>query len=340
MSLESTESRVRTFCLVLLTVIAIALALFWLRPIMIPFILAVVATYILTPLINLQQNHLKFPKFLAIITTLALAGIFIFLFWLLIYYSVNQISMNADQYQTKIEELVLMTSTHIPLEKFGVDAKDLIEQTAHKISAQTGNIVLGSINTIFGLFSKGILILIFTLFLLLGKEFKTRPEGTWANIEFRIKKYLITKLFISIITGTLVGGILFILNIDLAIAFGVFAFILNFIPSIGSIIATLLPLPIILVTPNITLMAASLAIILPGAIQFSVGNIIEPKIMGDSLDLHPVAILMALIFWGMIWGIVGMLLAAPLTAIMKIIFEKIEITHPLAHLLAGRVEHV
>ena len=81
-----------------------------------------------------------------------------------------------------------------------------------------------------------------------------------------------------------------------------------------------------------------LAIALPGTIQFIVGNLVEPKFLGDSLDLHPVVILMALIFWGMIWGPIGMLLAAPLTAITKIVLSKIEVTQPLAEAFTGKID--
>ena len=91
-----------------------------------------------------------------------------------------------------------------------------------------------------------------------------------------------------------------------------------------------------MISPEISTSTAVLAISIPGIIQFAIGNVLEPKIMGDSLDLHPVVILMALIFWGMLCGIVGMLLAVPLTAIMKIILEKIEITQPIANIFAGR----
>ena len=82
----------------------------------------------------------------------------------------------------------------------------------------------------------------------------------------------------------------------------------------------------------------TLAIVLPAVIQFVIGNVIEPRIMGGSLDLHPITILLALIVWGMLWGIVGMLLATPLTAVMKIFFERIEHTRAFADLLAGRLE--
>ena len=68
-----------------------------------------------------------------------------------------------------------------------------------------------------------------------------------------------------------------------------------------------------------------------------IGNIIEPLIMGDHLDLHPVVILLSLIFWGLIWGITGMLLAAPITAILKIVCDRFKMTRPIAELLAGRL---
>jgi AI-2 transport protein TqsA len=84
-------------------------------------------------------------------------------------------------------------------------------------------------------------------------------------------------------------------------------------------------------------LAIAAAIVIPGAIQFTIGNVIEPKLMGDGLDLHPLSILLALIFWGMIWGPVGMLMAAPMTAIMRIILARFETTGPAAELLAGRL---
>ena len=100
---------------------------------------------------------------------------------------------------------------------------------------------------------------------------------------------------------------------------------------------TFLPLPVVIASPDVSMAAAVLAIAIPGAIQLTIGNIIEPKVMGESLDLHPVAILLNLIIWGMLWGIVGMLLSTPILAVMKILFEKFEGTRPLAALLAGRI---
>ena len=91
-------------------------------------------------------------------------------------------------------------------------------------------------------------------------------------------------------------------------------------------------------SPDVSSGAAAAAILVPAAIQGTMGNAIEPKFMGDSLDLHPIVILISLIFWGMLWGIVGMLLATPITAILKLFLAKFEGSRPVAELLAGRLD--
>ena len=102
--------------------------------------------------------------------------------------------------------------------------------------------------------------------------------------------------------------------------------------------STLLPLPVILVDPEIGTATAVAAIAVPGLMQFAIGNLIEPRVMGASLDLHPVTVLLALIFWGTLWGIVGALLATPITAVLNLVLQRIEVTRPIASLLSGRIE--
>jgi AI-2 transport protein TqsA len=116
------------------------------------------------------------------------------------------------------------------------------------------------------------------------------------------------------------------------------SFLLNFIPSVGSILATLLPLPVVMVEPSLSNTTAILAILLPGAIQMTMGNFIEPKIYGESLGVHPVVTLMSLVLWGTLWGVVGMFLAAPLAAIIQIFLGRLEHTRPFAEAMAGRLD--
>ena len=96
------------------------------------------------------------------------------------------------------------------------------------------------------------------------------------------------------------------------------------------------PLPIVVVSPEIGFATGLMAIAIPGALQFIMGNVLEPRIMGNLLDLHPVTILLALIFWGTIWGMSGVLMSVPITAVLRILLERLEMTAPLAALMAGR----
>ena len=127
---------------------------------------------------------------------------------------------------------------------------------------------------------------------------------------------------------------LWTIGVPMALAFGLLTFLLNFVPSVGSFMAILLPIPLML---SLTGPQITLAITLPAGIHFVLGNILEPKWMKDSLDLHPVVILSGLSFWGMLWGVAGMLLATPILVVAKILLSKFEQTKALADLLAGRL---
>ena len=124
----------------------------------------------------------------------------------------------------------------------------------------------------------------------------------------------------------------------MALSFGVLAFLLNFIPNIGPIVASLLPIPLILLDPSGNIVWMVAVITATSTIQLISGNVVEPKLMGNSSDLHPVTILLGLMFWGMMWGIIGMFLATPITAAIKIVMERFEPTRQVANLMAGRWE--
>ena len=155
---------------------------------------------------------------------------------------------------------------------------------------------------------------------LLRAERERKVEKTFKDITEQIQRYIATKFLISLITGLLVGLILWIFNIDFIIVWAVMAFFLNFIPNIGSIIAIILPTVMTLIqyeSIGYTLLVGGIITI----VQNIIGNIIEPKIMGDKLGLNPLIILLSLLVWGYIWGIAGMFLSVPLTAVVKIIIS-------------------
>lgn len=144
-------------------------------------------------------------------------------------------------------------------------------------------------------------------------------DAMWADIDESIHRYLMAKTLVSVAMGLLVFIVLGpILHVKLAHLFGVLTVILNFIPNVGALIAALVPLPIILLDPELSGAAQALAILLPLAIHFVIGNFVEPFVLGPLLSLHPVVVLLALSFWYVLWGVGGAVLAIPLTSVVAI----------------------
>jgi AI-2 transport protein TqsA len=336
---QLTADRVQTICLVSLTVLAVGGALKWLAPVMIPFVLAFFFSQILSPLVRLLVERMRLPRVAAIAVTLTLAFLVFVGTASLITTSVGQLGVNATGYQEKAVELINATTEWLPLERFGIDDTMVTEPLKRHSIGTLGSLLLGTTNAILELLSNGLLVLIFLVFLLLGPSSRPPAAGSfWEKVDRPIRRYLFAKGILSAATGLLVALVLGLLKVDLALLFGLFAFLLNFIPNIGSVIATLLPIPIVVASPDLSTTAAVLAVTIPGLIQFTIGNLIEPKLIGDSLDLSPVAILLNLIIWGMLWGVVGMLLSTPILVMLKILCEQFEDTQALAQLVSASVE--
>ncbi len=332
------SQRIQTVCLLVLTALAISTALYFFSAVLIPFVLAVFLYYCLTPIIDIQVRKLRLPRFAAVLTTIMLSCLIMFVFGLIVSGALGEIIKHTDEYQVQFEQLTSRVLSAAPTEIFGVNISENVSAQKYISGETIQNIFKGTINGIMSVLSNGMLVLIFLIFMLIGKSrSRSSTKGVLYEIEASIKRYTIAMIFTSGITGFLIGLTLSLLGVKFAWMFGFLAFLLNFIPNIGSIIATLLPIPVVLLSPDLSFSARFLAVAIPAVIQFVVGNIVQPKIMGRSLDLHPIAILMSLIFFGIIWGIIGMFLATPITAILKILLEKFAYTRPVANVLAGRL---
>ena len=151
-----------------------------------------------------------------------------------------------------------------------------------------------------------------------------------------MRQYLIAKTLISLATGGVTTGILYIFGVDFALLWGFLTFLLNFIPNFGSIVAGIFPV----VLARLQFDSASTALILLVLLvttQMVMGNVIEPKLLEFSLDLSPLLVLVALIFWGWLWGVWGMILAVPMMSILKIIFENFDTLRPIGLLMSGKI---
>ena len=153
------------------------------------------------------------------------------------------------------------------------------------------------------------------------------------KIKSKVKFYVVLKTALSALTGGLVGVILLACKVRLAILFALLAFMLNFIPNIGSMIATVLPIPLILLDEVEDEFAGrkAIAILLPALVQGYVGNVLEPTLFGKSLNVTAISVLVALVLWGSIWGLQGAVLSVPLLAAMKVALEDTD--HPMAKMV-------
>ena len=152
---------------------------------------------------------------------------------------------------------------------------------------------------------------------------EAKISGTFKSITDQIQRYVITKIGMNLGAGVTIGVVLSIFGLDFAIIWGVFVFLFNFIPTIGSAIALIAPVLMALIQSESISYALLIVAVIAG-LQTVFFNLLEPMIIGKRLNLNPIVILFSVLIWGYIWGIVGMLLSVPLTAIIKIVISNSE----------------
>eukprot|EP01043_Picozoa_sp_COSAG02_P000172 COSAG02_NODE_3_length_74588_cov_108.368430_11_plen_517_part_00 len=182
------------------------------------------------------------------------------------------------------------------------------------------------------------LVMLYVIFILLGSKTSSKREKQVVlyTIERQLQLYVTLKVAISTLCGVAHAIMLNACGIDLAAVFGVLTFLLNFIPTVGLTVATLgVPLPIIWLAP-VDGISKITAIAGPYLMSFAVSNFVEPALFGARLNLHPVVVLFALVFWNMLWGITGALLSVPIMSAAKIIL--INMRHPTAQWFAALLE--
>lgn len=153
------------------------------------------------------------------------------------------------------------------------------------------------------------------------------------TIAHKVRIFLLVRTVASIISGVIAGVWLWLVGVDLALVWGLLFFVLNYIPNIGSIIASIPPILVAFLElgPLGALLAAGGLI----ANEQIIGNYVDPKLQGRNLDISPLVVLVSVIFWGWVWGIVGALIAVPMTVSILIACSRIEALRPLALMLSS-----
>lgn len=313
------------------------------QSIVIPILLSLFISIVCTqPILWLSKR--KVPFTVAVFIVLISILLIFTLIGGLIGESLSAFAKDAPKYEDSLK--TIFNDIMVQLNQLGIQIKSdqfLQVLDPKKIINFSANMV-GQLG---GIMSNSFLIMLITIFILLeidGFVLKTRViELKHGNslkylnkIGDSIRNYLSIKTIVSFLTGILITIYLYIIGVDYAILWGTIAFMLNYIPNIGSIIAAVPTMLLALVQLGVGGMIWTGIGYL--AVNLIVGNIIEPKVMGKGLGLSTLVVFLSLIFWGFIFGSVGMFLSVPLTMTIKIILESNKDTSWVAVLLGTEEE--
>ena len=323
-----------------------------LSSILIPFVLAVIISFVFEPFYSWMRSK-KIPSFLAVIAVLITLIIITNIASVFIIASINSFSSDFSIYEKKFTDMfnsLILTMNLTPEE-----LKNLNEFLKISNLVQQGsitNFIAGFFTSFLSVFGDFILILFYVIFLLseMG-NIKERVRIAFKNdkaesiistldrIFVDVRKYIIGKTLISLILGTLSGLLLWIFGVDFYFIWGFLIFLMHFIPSIGALIAITLPSTVMFLQFDNIFTPIFVTIMLL-VLQNVIGNIVEPKFLGDQLDLSPLLLLLSLFLGGYIWGIVGMVLSVPLVSMLKIILLNFESTRPIAILMSYKTSAI
>ena len=345
-STRDPQARIQTTCLIILVAIALTYVVYWLRPVLVPFVVSIFVVSGVTPILELLEQRLNVSRLVAAGLTFLSGFAILVVFGISIWLSVLDLSNNASGYRSRVRELVSEIEDKLPISlsnetnNTSSDRNRVPLTQGEKVTSLIDGLVGNAISivsqTFLSLVSTSLVVLIFVFFLLLGSPAIDKSHQTVQEINKQVRTYLSLKTVISIFTGFSFGLALHLFGVPMAFTFGVLAFLLNFVPNVGPIAASLLPVPLIVFAPDATILWMVSVLVVINVIQLISGNVVEPKLMGESSDLHPVTILLALMFWGVMWGVIGMFLATPITAAIRIVLERLEQTRPIVLLMAGR----
>lgn len=316
------------------------------RAFLVPFVLAVFIWFIIREIKKFLRRSKYFRLYLPNWLENLIASLFFFsiigIFVKVITANIESLSSNLDIYQANIGKITALLN-----EMFKIDIVTRLNEISGGLKfTEILSSILDAASSILG---NVFIILIYVLFLFL-EEFgfkdkinaalafsnnKDKVKNVLAKVDHSIGHYLALKTLLSVLTGILSYFALLVFGVDAAAFWAFLIFIMNFIPTIGSLIATVFPSIFALLQFG-ELGPAVWILVVVSIIQFIVGNIIEPKVMGDSLNLSSLVVILALSLWGALWGITGMVLSVPITVIMLIVFSEFKSTKPLAVLLSEK----
>lgn len=333
------EKNIGTFFIVMASVIIVLAGIKIASPIVIPFLLSLFIAIVLSPSYNYFKQK-GMPSSISLLIVISFLIIFFISIAKLLGSSAVEFNANIGFYEQQLtmqfHKLVdILSSLGITIPK-----EDLTNVLNPKMIMGFASSIMQGMGS---LLTNGFVILLTVIFMLLESQsfvkkitnisFKSSAISHIDTILSQIKEYMVLKSLMSLATGMIIWIGLMFIGTDYPFLWAILAFMLNFIPNIGSIIAAV---PAVLLTlVGLDIFSAMMVVILYLVVNVIIGSVIEPKVMGKGLGLSTLVVFLSLLFWGWLLGIVGMLLSIPLTIMVKIILNGDEDTKWIAVLLGN-----
>ncbi len=328
--------------------IGIVLTLIYGQTMLIQLIIAFLLWFATVQIKKTFHNIKWFKRFVPnILQSLTIAGFLILGIYLVMGLVMNNLSELTASFGIYEQNINTIT---VKIEKvFNIDAKEEFNAMINSLNIK--NILSNLAESLSSILSNFMMILIYLLFIFLEtSSVKLKIKALFPNtdsrkqfdkildkMEISLAKYFRVKTLMSLLTGFLSFIVLKIVGVDAAIFWAFLIFLLNYIPTIGSLIATVFPAVFSLLQFG-TFPPFAIIIVSVGAVQMLVGNFVEPRLMGKTLNVSPLVTIVALAVWGQLWGIIGMLLSVPITVIMIIILSQFKNTQNAAIILSEKGE--
>lgn len=306
--------------------------------ILVPVALAFFLAVISLPLLFWLRSK-GVPRGLAVLLTILPAVVALSMVGLIVSQSLSDVAEVAPHYGERLSQLAAPLTERLAAR--GIDIRSWFTSEVLDL----GRLMDLTANTFAGVaaaLSMTVLVPLVMVFILLeamgfreklawalGRD--TRVVERFAKINREVQDYLVIKSAVSLATGVLAGTALWLIGVDFPLLWGFLAFLFNYVPTIGSVVAAVPPVLIALVQLGVG--RALLVALVYLAINMFLGNLLEPNLMGRRLRLSPLVVLLSLLFWGWVWGPVGMILSVPLTMVAKILLENLEGLAWIARLL-------
>ncbi|MCC6620955.1 MAG: AI-2E family transporter [Deltaproteobacteria bacterium] len=343
MSTSTPQRPPGTFALILIATLLVAVGLYLMRPVVLPLILAVFFSALARPLQVRLQRFM--PSSLALVLTIVVSAAILVSLPLVFAANMQSVIAKLPEYGPRLQEII---GDGLGLLKdAGLDVATIDLQ-----SQKTTDVIIGVATSaaggIFDFLGQVVLVIFLMVFLLaeanilrakLAIALKPTDHATvmesFASMQERIQQYVQTKTLFSALNATAAGVFTWVLGMDFPVIWGLLTFILYFIPTFGTLIATIPPVLLALVqfeSPTTAIVCLIGLIVIFNLL----GNVVEPRFLGRTLSLSPLVVFVSLIFWGWFFDVVGFVLSVPLTVVLGIICEHIPSLRPIAVLIADK----